>query len=120
MTTAHAALLAALTAPEGDHVDARIYLSDGTPWLSMLGRTFPLRADSTATRGDLAAAVYSTKHGTSAGLDDVLTVADDGTAYASAQAFEAGAAPLCVLSDPGARAAIVAHLGLALSTRAAQ
>lgn len=69
-------------------------------------------------RGDLAAAVYSTKHGTSAIIDDVLTVADDGTAYGSAQAFEAGASPLCVLSDSEARAAIVQHLALALSTRA--
>jgi hypothetical protein len=118
MTTAHEALVAAMTTPGGAPV--RAYLSDGTLWLSMAGQTFPLHPDGHTARGDLAATVYTTKHGTAAGADDVLTVADDGTVYRLAHEFETSAAPVCRLDDVDPRASIVSHLAAVLASRALQ
>ena len=110
MTTAHDALVAAMTAPGAANV--RAYVSNDQLWLAMAGQTFPLLPGATVTRGGLAGAVYSTNR-----CDDVLVVADDGTVFSNSQAFSTGAAPLCALADAGAREAIVQHLAVMLSTR---
>ena len=115
MPTAHENLIAAMTAP--DAVGVRAYVANDLLWLSMAGQTFPLRPDGSATQGAAFADVYSTRHGTTPGVDGALTVADDGSVYATVQAFEAAAAPLCALADSGARAAIVAHLATVLASR---
>jgi hypothetical protein len=118
-TMSHTQLVTALTAPGAAPLEA-VFSTDGAGSIDchMRGRAFPLIAQAgTITHGGQSATSYTTRGPVTPGVDDVFVVAEDGNVYPHAKAFKAGAAPLCDLADPGARAVIVGHMKVTLTSR---